>query len=171
MISPDHVRAMAAYNTEMNRRIYDAAATLTEARRREDGGAFFGSIHATLCHLLWGDSIWMSRFAGWERPSGGIAESTRLVEKWDALRAARATMDARMRDWAATLTPADLEGELTWFSGATGREMRRPRWLLITHMFNHQTHHRGQVHALLTRFGAKTQDTDLPWVISEADWS
>jgi uncharacterized damage-inducible protein DinB len=171
MISPAHVRAMAAYNAEMNRRLYDAAATLTDAQRREDGGAFFGSIHATLCHLLWGDSIWMHRFAGWERPAGGIAESTRLVEEWDALRAARAAMDARMREWAAGLAPADLEGDLTWFSGATGREMRRPRWLLVTHMFNHQTHHRGQAHALLTRMGAGTGDTDLPWVIAEADWS
>ena len=162
---------MAAYNAEMNRRLYAAATTLTEAQRRAEGGAFFGSIHATLCHLLWGDGIWMHRFAGWERPAGGIAESTRLVEEWDALRAARAALDARMQGWAATLTPADLECDLTWFSGATGREMRRPRWLLVTHMFNHQTHHRGQVHALLTRFGAATEDTDLPWVIAEADWS
>ena len=171
MISPAHVRAMAAYNAEMNRRLYDAAATLTEPQRREDGGAFFGSIHATLCHLLWGDRIWMSRFAGWERPAGGIAESTRLVEGWEDLRAARAALDGRMRDWAATLTPTDLDGDLIWFSGATGREMCRPRWLLITHMFNHQTHHRGQVHALLTRAGARTEDTDLPWAIAEADWA
>lgn len=73
MIMPAHARAMAAYNTEMNRRLYAAAATLSEAQRREDGGAFFGSIHGTLCHLLWGDRVWMHRFAGWERPWGGIA--------------------------------------------------------------------------------------------------
>jgi uncharacterized damage-inducible protein DinB len=171
VISPSHVRAMAAYNAEMNRRLYGAATTLTEAQRREDGGAFFGSIHATLCHLLWGDRIWMSRFAGWERPAGGIADSTRLIEEWDALREARVLADADIQAWTRALTSADLEGDLTWFSGATGREMRRPRWLLITHMFNHQTHHRGHVHALLTRFDAKTQDTDLPWVIEETDWA
>lgn len=171
MISPAHVRAMAAYNAEMNRRLYAAADTLGEARRREDGGAFFGSIHATLSHLLWGDRIWMSRFAGWERPPGSIAESTRLVEDWEALRAARAEADDAILAWARGLSPADLEGDLTWFSGASGREMRRPRWLLITHMFNHQTHHRGQAHALVTRFGARTEDTDLPWAIEEADWA
>ncbi len=170
MISTAHVRAMAAYNAEMNRRLYAAADTLSEARRREDGGAFFGSIHATLSHLLWGDRLWMHRFAGWERPAGGIADSTRLVEGWDALRAARMSLDARMQGWAAGLAAADLEGDLIWLSGATGREMRRPRWLLITHMFNHQTHHRGQVHALVTRFGAKTEDTDLPWAIAAPDW-
>jgi uncharacterized damage-inducible protein DinB len=171
VITPAHARAMAAYNTEMNRRLYAAAATLTEAQRREDAGAFFGSIHGTLCHLLWGDRVWMSRFAGWERPAGGIAHSPRLMEGWDALRQARAEADDAILAWARGLTPADLEGDLTWFSGATGREMRRPRWLLVTHMFNHQTHHRGQAHALLTRFGAKIQDTDLPWAIEEADWT
>jgi len=171
MISPAHVRAMAAYNAEMNRRLYAAAGTLTDAQRRADDGAFFGSIHATLSHLLWGDRIWMHRFAGWERPPGGIAESTRLVDDWDALRAARAEADARLQEWAAGLSPAELDGDLSWFSGATGREMRRPRWLLVTHMFNHQTHHRGQVHALLTRAGAATGDTDLPWVIGEEDWA
>ncbi len=170
MISPAHARAMAAYNAEMNRRLYAAADTLTEAQRREDAGAFFGSLHGTLCHLLWGDRVWMSRFAGWERPEGGIADSPRLVEGWDALREARVLADADILAWARALTPADLEGDLTWFSGATRREMRRPRWLLVTHMFNHQAHHRGQAHALLTRFGARTEDTDLPWLIHEADW-
>lgn len=171
MITPAHLRAMAAYNAEMNRRLYAAAATLSEAQRREDGGAFFASIHGTLCHLLWGDGIWMNRFAGWERPAGGIADSPRLVEGWDALCDARVATDAAILGWARALTPEELEGDLIWFSGATGREMRRPRWLLLTHMFNHQTHHRGQAHALLTRCGAKTQDTDLPWVIDEADWA
>jgi len=170
VITPAHARAMAAYNAEMNRRLYAAAATLTDAQRREEAGAFFGSIHGTLCHLLWGDRVWMSRFAGWDRPAGGIADSPRLVAEWAALSEARVEADAAMLTWARGLTPADLDGDLTWFSGATGREMRRPRWLLITHMSNHQTHHRGQAHALLTRFGAKTLDTDLPWAIEEADW-
>jgi uncharacterized damage-inducible protein DinB len=168
MISPGYACAMAAYNAEMNRRLYTAAGTLTEAQRREEAGAFFGSIHGTLCHLLWGDRIWMNRFAGWERPVGGIAESPRLVGDWDALGEARTQTDAAIHAWTGALTPADLEGDLVWFSGATQREMRRPRWLLVAHMFNHQTHHRGQAHALLTRFGAKTEDTDLPWVIEAA---
>lgn len=170
MITPAHVRAMAAYNAEMNRRLIRAATMLDEAARRADQGAFFGSIHGTLCHLLWGDRTWMHRFAGWERPPGGITESPGLVAAWDDYVAQRAEADAAIEAWAAALTEADLAGELTWFSGATGREMRRPRWLLVAHMFNHQTHHRGQVHALLTRAGAKVEDTDLPWVIPEAAW-
>ena len=65
MITPPYLRTMTAYNAEMNRRWYTAAETLTDAQRREDRGAFFGSLHATLSHLLCADTIGMSRFAGW----------------------------------------------------------------------------------------------------------
>lgn len=171
MIDTAWVRTMAAYNAEMNRRLYAVAGTLDDAARRADGGAFFGSIHGTLNHLVWGDTIWMSRFDGWERPSVSIPGSPNLIADWDALRARRIEIDARLEAWAAGLAPADLAGELSWFSGATQREMRRPRWLLITHMFNHQTHHRGQAHALLTRAGVKTEDTDLPWVVPAEVWA
>jgi uncharacterized damage-inducible protein DinB len=171
VITPGYLRAMAAYNAEMNRRLIRAADTLDDATRRADGGAFFGSIHATLCHLLWADRIWMHRFAGWERPPGGIRESVALVAEWADYLGERAVTDSALAAWAGALTDVDLAGDLTWFSGATGREMRRPRWLLIAHMFNHQTHHRGQAHALLTRAGAKVEDTDLPWVITEPDWT
>lgn len=165
MITPDWVRLMAAYNAEMNRRLYAAADTLRDDQRRADRGAFFGSIHGTLCHLLWGDRSWMHRFAGWPKPPGGIRESPRLVEDWAALKAARAEADAAIAAWAASLDPAWLAGRLAWFSGALGREVARERAVLVTHFFNHQTHHRGQVHALLTGFGVRTEDTDLPFIL------
>jgi uncharacterized damage-inducible protein DinB len=171
MITPGYARAMAAYNSEMNRRLYTAADTLDDATRRAEGGAFFGSIHGTLCHLVWGDTIWMHRFDGWERPPVGIPGSPSWIAEWEALKAARVAADARIEAWAARLTEADLLGDLTWFSGAANREMTRPRWLLITHVFNHQTHHRGQAHALITRAGAQTAATDLPWAIPEAAWA
>ncbi|WP_421988419.1 DinB family protein [Roseococcus sp.] len=171
MIQPAWVRAMAAYNSEMNRRSYAAADTLSDAERRADGGAFFGGIHATLSHLVWGDHMWMSRFDGWEKPAVGIAGSTTLFGDWRELSAARVATDARIEEWAGRLTPADLAGDLVWFSGSTQREMRKPRWLTVTHLFNHQTHHRGQVHALLTRAGVATADTDLPWLIPRSVYS
>lgn len=170
MITPTWCRAMAAYNAEMNRRLYAAADTLEDGARREELGAFFGSIHGTLCHLLWGDRMWMSRFDGWERPVQRIPESPRMVEDWAALKAARAADDARIEAWAKRLLPADLAGDLTWFSGAAQRELTKPRWLCIAHMFNHQTHHRGQAHALLTRLGCQTGATDLPWVLPDGAW-
>ena len=169
MITPAWVRAMAAYNAEMYRRLYRAADTLDEAARRAERAAFFGSLHGTLSHLLWGDTVWMHRFDGWDRPAQRIPESPGMIAQWEALKAARAADDARIEAWAARLAPAELEGALTWFSGATGREMTKPRWLCVAHMFNHQTHHRGQAHALLTRLGVRVGDTDLPWVIPDRD--
>ena len=168
MISPAWCRMMAAYNAEMNRRLYDAADTLDDAARRADGGAFWGSIHGTLSHLLWGDTTWMSRFDGWERPSVGIKDSPRMADDWDALRAARIAADARIADWAGRLDEARLAAPLTWFSGASQRALTMPLWVLVGHFFNHQTHHRGQAHALITRAGAATGDTDLPWVVDLA---
>lgn len=169
MISPAWCRLMAAYSSEMNRRIYRAAGQLSDAERKRDRGAFFGSIHATLNHLLWGDRVWMHRLAdGWERPRGGIPASTSLYESFEDLRAAREETDRRIEAWAGGLTEAWLAEELVWFSGATAREWRRPKWILVTHLFNHGTHHRGQVHAMLTAAGIRPEDTDLPFILDLA---
>ena len=165
MITQDWVRLMAAYNAEMNRRIYAAADRLPPARRAEDRGAFFGSVQGTLSHLLWGDRFWMHRFDGREKPPGGIAGSPMLHPEWEALKRGRVETDAGIEAWASRVDPAWLAGSLSWFSAAMGREVTRPIAILVTHFFNHQTHHRGQVHALLTGFGEKTGDTDLPFVL------
>ena len=165
MITPDWVRLMAAYNAEMNRRLYAAADRLTPAQRTEDRGAFFGSVQGTLSHLLWGDRFWMHRFDGWEKPPGGIATSPTLYADWEALKRERAETDAGIEGWASRVDPAWLTASLSWFSAAMGRDITRPNAILVTHVFNHQTHHRGQVHALLTGFGEKTGDTDLPFVL------
>ncbi len=165
MITPAYARTMAAYNAEMNRRLYAAAGRLDDAARKAERGAFFGSIHKTLCHLLWGDRMWMSRFADWDRPPVGIAGGVALFDDFAAMAAARVADDARLEAWAAGLTDEWLAGDLTWFSGALGRELTRPRAILVAHMFNHQTHHRGQVHAMLTAAGERTGDTDLPFIL------
>jgi uncharacterized damage-inducible protein DinB len=168
MVSPAWCRMMAAYNAEMNRRLYAAADTLDDATRRADGGAFWGSIHGTLSHLLWGDTTWMGRFDGWDPPGVAMKDSPRLVEDWAALRSARVAADARIAQWAEGLTEQRLGESLTWFSGAVGRELTMPLWVLVGHVFNHQTHHRGQAHALITRAGARPGDTDLPFILDFA---
>lgn len=165
MISPDYVRTMAEYNTEMNRRLYAAADGLSDAERRLDRGAFWGSIHGTFNHLLWGDQMWMSRLDGWEKPSVVQKDSAGLVEEYEALKRHRCDADRKLEAWAERVTPEWLEGDLTWFSGGSGKEMTRKRDVLVMHLFNHQTHHRGQAHALLTASGQKVDATDLPWVI------
>jgi uncharacterized damage-inducible protein DinB len=167
MITPGYVRTMAAYNAEMNRRLYAAAARLGDAERRAPRGAFWGSIHGTLNHLLWGDTQWMSRFDDWAKPPVTIKESSAMIEDFGELSAARVEADARFTRWAAAMDEAWLAADLTWFSGAANREMSAPRRLLVAHMFNHQTHHRGQVHAMLTACGEETGDTDLFLLIPE----
>jgi uncharacterized damage-inducible protein DinB len=167
MITPPFVRTMAAYNAEMNRRLYAAAARLSEVERRAPKGAFWGSIHGTLVHILWGDAQWMSRFDNWPRPSTPIKQSDHFIEDFGELCAARDKADADISRWAATVDDAWLGEDLVWFSGAAQREIRAPKRLLVTHFFNHQTHHRGQAHALLTAAGQETGDTDLFLVVPQ----
>ena len=164
MITPDYVRTMAGYNRWQNENLYGAADQLSDTQRKEARGAFFGSIHGTLNHLLWGDQIWMSRFAGTPKPEGGIKGSVSRHAIWEDLKHERVAFDRVIMEWASTLDPNWLEGDLVYFSGAAGREIKAAKWFLLTHMFNHQTHHRGQVHCMLTQSGVKPSDTDLPFM-------
>lgn len=168
MMTPAYVRMMASYNAEMNRRLYDAAGRLTDGERKADRGAFWKSIHGTLSHLLWADIQWMSRFDQWPKPEVGIRQSAGMVEDFATLRARREKADADIVAWAARVDDAWLDEDLVWFSGAANREMRREKSKLVVHFFNHQTHHRGQAHALLTASGQDTGDTDLFLVVPDA---
>ena len=169
MISPDYVRTMATYNRWQNGSLYDAASTLGDDARKQARGAFFGSIHATLNHILWGDQIWMSRFTGASAPAiSEMVESTRIYAQWEDLCAARTAFDETIASWAAETDQKWLDGDLTWTSVANNRTFSKPMWQLVTHMFNHQTHHRGQVHAMLTAAGARPDDTDLPFMPAPA---
>jgi uncharacterized damage-inducible protein DinB len=166
MITPSYVQTMARYNAWQNGSLYAAAATLTDGARRLDRGAFWRSIQGTLNHVLWGDRTWMSRFAGWPKPELVMGASVATVEDFVTLRAEREQADAGVTAWAAEVSQDWLGQDMSWFSGAAKREMTGPRWLLVSHMFNHQTHHRGQVHAMLTAAGARPEDTDLMLLLS-----
>lgn len=161
MISVEHARTMARYNQWQNQSLYGAAETVNDAERRKQRGAFFGSIHGTLSHLLWGDRMWFSRFVGAEKREGTAAESPNLFPDWEDMKRKRIEFDQGLIAWTEKLDPTWLYGDLVWYSGISKAERRLPKWVLLTHFFNHQTHHRGQVHAMLTAAGAKPDDTDL----------
>ncbi|MEZ5815895.1 MAG: DinB family protein [Hyphomicrobiaceae bacterium] len=163
MISVDHVRTMARYNRWQNQSLYGAADTLTGAERMKDRGAFFGSIHNTLSHILWGDQQWMSRFAPEtvQKPPALVRTGGGNYPDWDELKQRRIAFDQTILDWADAMAPSWMEGDLVWYSGIAKADVSKPKWLTVTHFFNHQTHHRGQVHAMLTAAGAKPDDTDL----------
>jgi uncharacterized damage-inducible protein DinB len=162
MIDPAYIQRMARYNRWQNENLYAVADGLSTQQREQERGAFFGSIHKTLSHLLWADRVWMSRFTDLPRPEGGILESAALYPDWPFLKAERARFDRAIIDWADDVDRSWLAGDQTYYAGGARREVTRPRWLLVTHMFNHQTHHRGQVHCMLTQAGGKPHDTDLP---------
>lgn len=170
MIVPEYVRVMARYNAWQNGQMKAALEALPEAALREERGAFFGSILATLNHLLWGDWIWMARFDGGNGPPGGIPESVELTPSFSEWAIARFRMDGRIMGWADQLQAVNLTGDLEWFSGAQGRIVAKPMGLCVTHMFNHQTHHRGQLHAMATAAGAGGWVSDLAFMPEEGPW-
>lgn len=170
MITPEYCVTMARYNRWQNRSLLQGAEALEPAARRKPRGAFWGSIAGTLSHLLWGDTMWMSRLDGGPRPEGRLAESAEAHAVWEDLRRERQALDARIVGWAGRVTQVELEGDLFWHSGAAGRAVSRPMALCVAHFFNHQAHHRGQIHAMLTMAGVRTGDTDLVLMPDEADW-
>jgi uncharacterized damage-inducible protein DinB len=171
MITPHYVRALSAYNAEMNRQFYSAAALLSDDERKLDRGAFFGSIHGTFNHLLWADAAWMSRFAGWPMPGEKPERGNPIFGDFDEMHARRLKLDEDICSWAAGLTEDWLVGDLTWFSAMAGREMTARKTAILIHMFNHQTHHRGQAHAMLTAAGQDTGDTCIALILSPSTWA
>ena len=162
MITPAYVRMMAAYNRAMNQQVYEASARLTDEQRRADRGAFFGSIHRTLNHILWADARAVGSFAGSAIPP----EDTRfeMYAEFDTLRRKRGELDDVLVAVADRLTQSSLDAPSTVSSVATGRTRTWPAGAFIVHLFNHQTHHRGQVTTLLMQLGQDVGVTDIPWL-------
>lgn len=170
MIFPEYCVTMARYNAWQNKQLRAAFETLDDAELRKERQAFFGSLMSTANHLLWGDTFWMSRFDGGPRPGIDASQHKEFTPTPAVWAGERYKMDARILHWAEQLHAVDLKRDLTWFSGTMGREMVKPLGLCITHFFNHQTHHRGQMHAMLTAAGARAPVTDLVFMPEDGPW-
>lgn len=169
MISNTFLRTMSRYNRWQNSALFSAADNLDDAMRREERGAFWKSIHGTLSHIYWADCIWMSRFDLVDAPGVPQAKSASFVQDWDQLRQKRQELDDVLVSWCDQYEHGLIRGKLSWFSGSVQRDVDAPLSVVFVHFFNHQTHHRGQAHALVTAAGQKTVDTDL-FLMPEALW-
>lgn len=158
----EHWQLMAEYNARANTILYDAVAQLPDTEYRKRRPAFFSSIHGTLNHILLGDRIWMTRFEGGVHPSTGL--DAMLYDDFAELRVARDAMDRRIVDFMAALDDSFLAGDIRYVNNA-GAASADPIAVLLPHFFNHQTHHRGQVHGLLSQTEVPPPSLDLHRVI------
>jgi uncharacterized damage-inducible protein DinB len=154
-----HFDMFSRYNAWANERLYDAAAKLSETDYRADRGAFFKSMHGTLNHLLVGDRIWMHRFTGAEPIN--VALNATLYDEFAALRSARRNEDQRIIRFIENLAEADLAGVIRYRTITKPRDIEQPLSPALAHFFNHQTHHRGQAHGLLTTITGDAPSLDL----------
>lgn len=162
MIDPAYVQMMARYNAWQNKQITAALDPVPAAILTVDRRAFFGSIFATLNHILWGDRMWLNRFdPQFQAPDVGADKHTELTPTFAVWSAERFRTDGQIGIWAKSLKSMDLKGDLTWYSGMVGKELTMPLSLCVAQFFNHQTHHRGQVHAMMTAAGLDAAVTDI----------
>ena len=154
-----HYQMLGHYNAWANARLYDAAALLGAEHDRADRGAFFKSVHGTLNHLLATDRIWMQRFTG-EGEAPDRLDAI-LFDTLDQLRAAREAEDRRIIDFVDRLDDARIAGTIKYRRVSTPEVFEQPLGPALAHWFNHQTHHRGQVHALLTGLAGQAPELDL----------
>lgn len=162
MIDPDYCQVMAEYNQWMNQKLYAICATIADEERKRDRGAFFQSIHGTLNHLLYGDRAWLGRFTN--QPVAVTPLDCHLYDEFEVLHRERQATDAAIVAWAAGISPEWLQQPFQYTSNVDRQTRILPAWVLVTHLFNHQTHHRGQLTTLLSQMGYDPGITDLPWL-------
>ncbi|HEU0156460.1 MAG TPA: DinB family protein [Stellaceae bacterium] len=161
----EYFATWAGYNAWANRRIYQACETLGEADYLRPRVGAFGSLHALLNHILAADRIWIARIEG--RSTPGLRFDQVLYADLVALKVARLAEDERIRQVIAGLPEARLGEPLAW-RDATGERCVAPLRLVLGHLFNQQTHHRGEAHALLSQAGVSPPILDLAAFLRES---
>lgn len=174
MITGAYAREMARYNRWQNSQLAEFLQGLSHAELIQERGAFFGSILGTANHLLWGDWIWMSRFdkgdapeSNIHRPGGGLHDSVYLCDDLTTWLPLREKTDARITGWADTLGDGLLSGSISWYSVAKNAYITMSYAHCVVGVFNHQTHHRGQIHKMLTEAGSQAPVSDLVFMPKE----
>jgi uncharacterized damage-inducible protein DinB len=166
----DHLRLMARYNVWAHRRLLAAAEPLSDAAYRASTGLFFGSVHGSLNHLLVSERIWHSRLTG---QASGVTALDQIIEE-DRQRLASALIGFAegWLDWIDAEDDAALAGDFH-YSNLKGQPFCLPRASVPLHVFNHATHHRGQISTALSQAGLEAPVMDLPYFLLElpaGDW-
>jgi uncharacterized damage-inducible protein DinB len=162
VITPEYCQLMARYNHWMNERLYALCAAMADSERKRDRGAFFGSIHGTLNHMLWADRTWLGRFVG--PPCTYPQFGADMFASFADLSRERETTDRAMQVWAVDVSAEWLAAPLVYTSLVDGKTRRLPAAIAAVHLFNHGTHHRGQLTTLLKQACVDPGVTDLPWL-------
>ena len=162
MCDDSYYQLMAEYNCWMNQSLYSVCLIIPDEKRKQDLGAFFKSIHGTLNHLLYGDKAWMGRFTNKSFSVTAIGQE--LYADFEELRVEREKMDQQILEWSMKLDPVWLRQPFEYTSNVDGKRRVLTTSILVTHMFNHQTHHRGQITTLIKQLGYEPGVTDIPWL-------
>jgi len=162
----DHYKMFAGYNDWANRKVYTIAADLSDVEWERDCGVFFGSMMGTLNHILVGDMIWMSRFTG----EGDVSDRLDAAPhpEFGPLLAARRSMNDRIINFCSTVSEDQLSAEFTYTPVTNPNPVTQPLGPALAHLFNHQTHHRGHVDAIMTQLTGEAPSLDLIYYQREA---
>ncbi len=150
---------LTRYNRWMNQRLMQTCSQLSDEERQQHRGAPFGSIHGLWNHLLVCDRLWLARFAGAPMPYSRLDEE--ICADWDEFMKQRALTDDAIDAYISALTPEYLDSTLHFVSVSNPQPRQLPLWVAVQHLFNHQTHHRGQITALMEQAGLDCGVTDL----------
>lgn len=159
-MTTEYFQTMSRYNRWMNEKLYGVCDAMPDELRRADKGAFFKSVHGTLGHLLLTDRVWLGRFA--HQPFVVQSLDQELYHDWNEMKTERIKTDDAIDAWLASLSDEQLKEPFTFIGISSPVERTFPLWIAAAHLFNHQTHHRGQLTTLMEQLGYDSGATDLP---------
>ncbi|MEH6630691.1 MAG: DinB family protein [Halopseudomonas aestusnigri] len=164
-MTPDEVIQLSHYNAWANKTLYDTCSELSDTEYKLERKSYFGSIHNTLNHILVGDRIWFGRL---ENVPENLALEDILYDDFNNLKSARETEDQRIISYAEAIIQKTLDGNLD-YQNIAGNSHSDPMSAIIRHVFNHQTHHRGQVHCLLSQTDIAPPSLDIMYFLRAND--
>jgi uncharacterized damage-inducible protein DinB len=159
----DALRMLARYNRTANVGLYEQCGKLDLIEYRRERHGSFGSIHALLNHVLLSDRIWMSRFSGGGKTTPPL--NSILFETFAELSSARSEQDASIEAFFEKVDGDFLIRPLS-YTNSQGKDYLESAPVAVLHFFNHQTHHRGQVHVMISQTDVRPPSLDMHRILN-----